>query len=84
MSEATALGRLPDYTSGRRWQRYKVNVPIRVIVCRAMRASIFDGRRTSLSEGGMALFAGAELRPGTRWPSNLLPLSQPIPYGWTP
>lgn len=64
MSEATALGRSPDYTSGRRWQRYKVNVPIRVIVCRAMRASIFDGRGTSLSEGGMALFAGAELRPG--------------------
>jgi PilZ domain len=64
MSEATALGPLPDYASGRRWQRYKVNVPIRVIVCRAMRASIFDGRGTSLSEGGMALFAGAELRPG--------------------
>jgi hypothetical protein len=64
MSEATAMGPLPDYGSGRRWQRYKVNVPIRVIVCRAMRASIFDGRGTSLSEGGMALFAGAELRPG--------------------
>jgi hypothetical protein len=27
MSEATAIGHLPDYTSGRRWQRYKVNVP---------------------------------------------------------
>jgi hypothetical protein len=29
-----------------------------------MKASIFDGRGTSLSEGGMALFAGAELNPG--------------------
>ena len=48
----------------RRWERYNVNVPIRVIVSRAMKASIFDGRGTSLSEGGMALFAGAELRPG--------------------
>jgi PilZ domain len=64
MSQGTAVGRQPDQTSSRRWQRYKVNVPIRVIVCRAMRASIFDGRGTSLSEGGMALFAGAELRPG--------------------
>ena len=64
MSEATALGSPPDYSSVRRWQRYKVNVPIRVIVWRAMKASIFDGRGTSLSEGGMALFAGAELRPG--------------------
>lgn len=64
MSQGTAIGRSPDFASSRRWQRYKVNVPIRVIVCRAMRASIFDGRGTSLSEGGMALFAGAELRPG--------------------
>lgn len=64
MSQGTAFGHQPDFASSRRWQRYKVNVPIRVIVCRAMRASIFDGRGTSLSEGGMALFAGAELRPG--------------------
>ena len=64
MSEAAAVVSLPDQTSSRRWQRYKVNVPIRVIVYRAQKASIFDGRGTSLSEGGMALFAGAELRPG--------------------
>ena len=65
MSEATALERSPDSTSIRRWPRYRViNVPIRVIVSRAMKASIFDGRGTSLSEGGMALFAGAELRMG--------------------
>lgn len=48
----------------RRWERHRVNVLIRVIVSRALKASIFDGRGTSLSEGGMALFAGAELRPG--------------------
>ena len=64
MSEAAAVERSPDSTSIRRWPRYKVNVPIRVIVSRAMKASIFDGRGTSLSEGGMALFAGAEFRLG--------------------
>ena len=64
MSEATAIHHPPDVTSMRRWERYRVNVPIRVIVSHAMKASIFDGRGTSLSEGGMALFAGAELRPG--------------------
>lgn len=64
MPQATATERAPDSTPNRRWQRYKVNVPIRVIVCRAMKASIFDGRGTSLSAGGMALFAGAELKPG--------------------
>ncbi len=64
MSQAIAVAPALDPFSNRRWQRYKVNVPIRVIVSRAMKASIFDGRGTSLSEGGMALFAGAELRPG--------------------
>ena len=64
MSQASAVEPSPGPLSNRRWQRYKVNVPIRVIVSRAMKASIFDGRGTSLSEGGMALFAGAELRPG--------------------
>jgi hypothetical protein len=64
MSEAAAVERSPDSTSIRRWPRYKVNVPIRVIVSSAMKASIFDGRGTSLSEGGMALFAGAEFRLG--------------------
>ncbi|MGH9503460.1 MAG: PilZ domain-containing protein [Terriglobales bacterium] len=63
MSES-AVARSPDYATIRRWQRHKVNVPIRVIVSRALKASIFDGRGTSLSEGGMALFAGAELRTG--------------------
>jgi len=72
MSEGAAINRSPDFTSMRRWERYKVNVPIRVIVSRARKASIFDGRGTSLSEGGMALFAGAELRPGDEVESNLL------------
>ena len=49
MSEAAAINHSPDFTSMRRWERYNVNVPIRVIVSRAMKASIFDG---------------AELRPG--------------------
>lgn len=59
MSEATA-----PHTFVRRWPRYKVDVPIRVIVCTLAKTKIFDARGTSLSEGGMALFAGTELRPG--------------------
>jgi hypothetical protein len=66
MSHATEIEPSPEPLSKRRWERYKVNVPIRVIVSRAMKVSIFDGRGTSLSEGGMALFAGAELNPGDR------------------
>ena len=63
MSEATTISNSAGYTSARRWPRYKVDVPVRVIVCKAMKATIFDAR-TSLSEGGMALFAGTEIRTG--------------------
>ena len=48
----------------RRWRRYSVNVPIRVIIQRAMKSTIVQGRGSALSEGGMAIFAGAELKPG--------------------
>ena len=61
---AAATGSSQNHTHSRRWPRYKVNVPIRVIIQSAMKATIIDGRGTSLSEGGMAMFAGAELKPG--------------------
>jgi hypothetical protein len=64
MSAATSAESLPGYAYARRWLRYEVDVPIRVIVCTVAKTKIFDARGISLSEGGMALFAGAELRPG--------------------
>jgi len=59
MPEATV-----PYAFTRRWVRHRVDVPIRVIVRTFDKTKIIDGRGTSLSEGGMALFAGAELKPG--------------------
>ncbi len=64
MKDAAATGSSQNHTHSRRWPRYKVNVPIRVIIQSATKATIIDGRGTSLSEGGMAMFAGAELKPG--------------------
>jgi len=64
MKDAAATGSSQSHTHSRRWPRYKVNVPIRVIIQSAMKATIIDGRGTSLSEGGMAMFAGVELKPG--------------------
>ncbi|OLC98558.1 MAG: hypothetical protein AUH86_04510 [Acidobacteria bacterium 13_1_40CM_4_58_4] len=55
---------LADYAHTRRWNRYKVDVPLRVIVGNERKATIVYARGTSLSEGGMAMFASAELRPG--------------------
>lgn len=52
------------YATQRRWKRYKLDVPIRVIVHGPTKTSLFDGRGNELSEGGMALTAGVELRSG--------------------
>jgi len=53
-----------SYRQTRRWQRHKVDVPIRVIVHRPEKTTLYDGRGNELSEGGMALTAGVELIPG--------------------
>jgi hypothetical protein len=46
----------------RRWQRYRLNLPIRLIVTRDEGPRITDGRANDISEGGMLIFAGMELR----------------------
>lgn len=46
----------------RRWQRYRLNLPIRLIVTRDEGTRISDGRAQDMSEGGMLIFAGMELR----------------------
>ena len=45
----------------RRWPRYKLDLPVRVIVQKDMKAIIAQGRGTELNEGGLAVFAGLEL-----------------------
>jgi hypothetical protein len=57
----------------RRWWRYKVNVPIRVILRTVMKTTIVSGRAFSLSDGGMGMFAGAELSPGDQMAVEFTP-----------
>ena len=52
------------YAVARRWHRYMLDVPLRVIVHRRGKSSIFIGRGNEVSEGGMAVTAGVELKPG--------------------
>ncbi len=56
----------PGYGRMRRWPRYRINVPVRVVVQRPDKTVIVTGRGTELNEGGMALFAGVELKVGQR------------------
>lgn len=53
-----------EYAAPRRWPRFKLDVPVRVIAYRDNKANIVSGRGNEVSEGGLAVFAGLELRPG--------------------
>jgi hypothetical protein len=48
----------------RRWPRYKMDVPVRVVIHTPEKTVIRDGRGRELSEGGMCFAAGVELHVG--------------------
>ena len=52
------------YATARRWPRYKMDVPVRVIKQGLTKVSIVQGRGSELNNGGMAIFAGMELSIG--------------------
>ena len=60
----------------RRWTRHKLDVPIRVIVHLEDKSRVISGRGKEISEGGMAVFAGVELRVGDKIEVEFTP-----PYG---
>ncbi len=64
------------YARMRRWPRYRINVPVRLVVQRPDKTVIVSGRGMELNEGGMALFAGVELKTGQRVEIEFTP-----PYG---
>jgi hypothetical protein len=66
----------PVYPAARRWTRHKLDVPIRVIVHLQHKSRVISGRGKEISEGGMAVFAGVELRVGDKIEIEFTP-----PYG---
>ncbi len=53
-----------SYPVGRRWQRFSIHVPVRLVVHRPAYAACINGRGSELNEGGMCVFAGIEMRLG--------------------
>lgn len=54
----------PQIINSRRYHRYKLDVPVRVIVHSELKTRIIDGRGNELNEGGLAVNAGVELEVG--------------------
>jgi len=61
---AATGGALRVFATPRRWSRYKIQVPVTVIVRRDHKTTFISGRGSDLNEGGIAVFAGTELRIG--------------------
>lgn len=59
-----SLSNQQTYLNTRRWRRHKLSVPIRVILSQPGKTTLTDGRGNELSEGGLALTAGVELKVG--------------------
>lgn len=55
------LSQQHSYAAVRRWPRYKLNVPVRVISQKGDKTVITQGRGTELNGGGLSVFAGVEL-----------------------
>jgi hypothetical protein len=69
----------PSQTAQRRWPRYQISVPVIVAIKRGDKTVLANGRGTELNEGGLAVFASAELTIGEEIEISFTP-----PYNNTP
>ncbi len=67
------------YPTLRRWPRYKIHVPVRLIAQRPTKVVIVQGRGLELGCGGMSVFAGIELAVDEQVRVEFTP-----PYGGQP
>jgi hypothetical protein len=63
----------------RRFVRYKLDVPIRVIVDRATKTTVMEGRGMELNEGGLTILAGMELHTGSELEIEFTPPYRSMP-----
>jgi hypothetical protein len=55
---------MPSSENRRRWQRYQVDLPVGITICREASEVIVPGLGLEMSKGGMSLCAGVSLNPG--------------------
>jgi len=66
-----------SHTNTRRWQRYPVDLPVRILPCSRLPATAVTGRGTELSQGGMALHTGVDMEP-----DDLMEVEFLTPHPW--
>jgi hypothetical protein len=75
----SVAGSTVGFLEQRRWPRYQISVPVIVIIRRAGKTILANGRGTELNEGGLAVFASAELQSGEQIEISFTP-----PYNNSP
>ena len=78
-SSSGAFVNQPEITTLRRWPRYKLDLPVRVIADKSGKTMIVQGRGNELNEGGLALFVGMELKIGDEVAVEFTPPYSGIP-----
>ena len=79
MAPETVAALSPAYQSKRRSIRYKLDVPLRVILHKQDATLIRDGRGTEISEYGMCIMAGVDLKFG-----DVVEIEFTLPYSGEP
>ena len=64
---------------GRRWQRCQLTVPVRLRIEKAQDAALMDTRGCQMNDGGIAIYATAELSIGTQVEIEFTPPSFDFP-----
>ncbi len=77
--EGMSVAPQPVHSTLRRWPRYKLNIPVRVIAEKGDKVVIVPARGNELNQGGLAVFVGMELSVDERVALEFTP-----PYSGTP
>lgn len=75
----TALPAAQSFPNMRRWPRLRIRVPVTLVLRKQDKTLFVQGRGQDLNEGGIAVFAGAELRLG-----EIVEISFTPPYQGNP
>ncbi len=77
--ESMSVAPQPVHSTLRRWPRYKLNIPVRLIAEKGDKVVIVPGRGNELNEGGLAVFVGMELATDERISVEFTPPYSGIP-----
>ncbi len=69
----------PQFSPARRYHRYRLDIPVRVVATKGNKVVVVQGRGNELNQGGMLIFAGLELKVGEQIAVEFTPAYSGVP-----